>query len=191
MPLSVSYLTDGFILSRHDWKNWDRMYSIITPEGRKEFRAIGSRRPHSKLAGRLEPWQSTRIMVIRGRNSDILADSRPELGWHILRKNFPTFFFAAAYAELVDKLIPLEEPSEEVFLAVRRQFDLLRDLAHGGVTSRKVWRSWWLSASGEIISFAGIYPENTTYDDPEALQWWLTGILDKPLASFPLLRTLL
>ncbi len=73
----ATYKTKAIILSSHPYGEHDRIISFFSDAfGRIEARARGVRKIESKLAGHLEPFISTELLLANGRRWDILAGSR-------------------------------------------------------------------------------------------------------------------
>jgi DNA repair protein RecO (recombination protein O) len=97
--MSVTFRTQGIVISMRDLFEHDRIYSVLTAEhGKLELRARGSRKISSKLSSHLEPFALCDLMVVRGRYGDLVAGverlesyrsirqdmDKLELAWHTL-----------------------------------------------------------------------------------------------------------
>jgi len=73
----ATYKTHAIILSSYPYREHDRIISFFSEEfGRIDVRARGVRKIESKLAGHLEPFIKTELLLANGRKWDILAGSR-------------------------------------------------------------------------------------------------------------------
>jgi len=73
----ATYKTKAIVLSSYPYREHDRIISFYSEEyGRMDARARGTRKIISKLAGHLEPFIETELLLARGRRWDILAGSR-------------------------------------------------------------------------------------------------------------------
>lgn len=73
----ATYKTRAIILSSYPYREHDRIVSFFSDAfGRIEARARGVRKLGSKLAGHLEPFIKTELLLANGRRWDILAGSR-------------------------------------------------------------------------------------------------------------------
>lgn len=80
----TSYKTSGLVLHRLNLGEADRIITIITPEmGVTRAVAKGVRKAGAKLAGHLELFNVCELMLVKGKNLDIVAGAR-------LIKHFPT-----------------------------------------------------------------------------------------------------
>ncbi|MFI5266557.1 MAG: DNA repair protein RecO, partial [Chloroflexota bacterium] len=93
------YKTEAIVLDRKDFGEADRLLTLYTP-GMGKVRAIakGARRTTSRLSGHLELFTHTSLVLVAGRNLDIVTQSqlihsherlredlwRAALGFHIL-----------------------------------------------------------------------------------------------------------
>lgn len=102
--------TQAIVLRRTNYGETDRILNILTPEGKISVLAKGARKEKSKLAGGIELFSVTDVVIHRGRGSlgtltsahmlrfysNILSDlTRLELASEILRK-------AEKYSEQID-----------------------------------------------------------------------------------------
>ncbi|HSX41176.1 MAG TPA: DNA repair protein RecO [Candidatus Saccharimonadales bacterium] len=72
-----SYKTTGIILSRTNLGEADRILTILTRD-RGMIRVVGKglRRAKSKLAGHLEPFNESELMLVKGKSMDVLTSAR-------------------------------------------------------------------------------------------------------------------
>src|SRR6266436_5729191 len=92
MPLhSRVYTTEAIVLRRTDFGEADRILTLFTPTyGKVRAVAKGVRRTTSRLAGHLEPFTRTQLLLATGRDLDIVtqAEARERLDalrgdlWH-------------------------------------------------------------------------------------------------------------
>ena len=120
------YTTEAFVLRRTDFGEADRILTLFTP-GQGKVRAIakGARRTTSRLAGHLEPFTRTQLLLATGRDLDIVtqAEARERLDalrdalWHAT---------AAWYAsELVDRFLEDADPHPRIYALLARTLRLL------------------------------------------------------------------
>jgi DNA repair protein RecO (recombination protein O) len=71
------YKTNAIIIGRHNFGEADRVMVLLTPD-RGVIRAVakGVRRIKSKLAGHLELFCESELMLAEGRNMDVLTSAR-------------------------------------------------------------------------------------------------------------------
>ncbi|TAK88800.1 DNA repair protein RecO [Patescibacteria group bacterium] len=100
----ASYQTKGIIIGRHNFGEADRIIVLITPE-RGVIRAVakGVRRIKSKLAGHLELFSESDLMLTEGRNLDIITSAR--LQSHLkIGDNYDAMRLAYLVAEMTNRL---------------------------------------------------------------------------------------
>ena len=99
-----TYQTPAIVIGRHNFGEADRIMVILTPE-RGVIRAVakGVRRIKSKLAGHLELFCQSDLMLVEGRNLDILTSAR--LQHHVsVTNDYDCMKLAYLVAEMVNKL---------------------------------------------------------------------------------------
>ncbi|MEX0934602.1 MAG: DNA repair protein RecO, partial [Candidatus Saccharimonadales bacterium] len=74
--MSSSYKTNGIILSRRDYQEADRIYTIITPERKVSAIAKGVRKSNAKLASHLDLFAVIELMFAKGKSLDIITSAR-------------------------------------------------------------------------------------------------------------------
>jgi DNA repair protein RecO (recombination protein O) len=110
------YRVHGIVLRRMDLGEADRIITLFTAErGKLRIVAKGSRRPSSKLAGHLEPFCSTRLLVARTRGLDIISQAETIEHFSALRLNETAIATAGYLAELIDALLPEDQPHDPVY----------------------------------------------------------------------------
>lgn len=184
-----TYHQEALILARRDWREYDRMYTIVTESGKQTIRAIGSRRPKSKLAGRLEPWSVSKLMLVHSKTIDIVADSQPVLRFTHAESSFPAYFFGAWLAEFVDRLLPEEDPSAIGYALVVEAFTSLNALA---LLPAPDWIGWWREWTDTLLSHAGMKaPAMGSVSDPDRYHEHLEIVIDRRLRAFSCIRPIL
>jgi len=121
------YSTEAIVLRRLDYGEADRIVTVLAPTyGKLRAIARGSRRTTSRLAGHLEPFMRSQLLLATGRDLDTItqAESRERLDhlstdlWHAT---------AAWYmAELLDRFLEDGEPhpaTYHLFLRTLRELD--------------------------------------------------------------------
>ena len=110
------YRLRAIVLRRRDLGEADRIVTVLTAErGKLRLVAKGSRRTTSKLAGHLEPFGATRLLVARTRGLDIISQAETLESFQHLRQREPAIAIAGYLAELVDALVPENERHEAVY----------------------------------------------------------------------------
>lgn len=138
-------------MRRSDVGEADRVLTIYTPTlGKLRVAARGIRKITSKLAGHLELFTHTALMLARGRSLDVITQSQTLWPYAALRADPQRLFCAYYTIELLDRLAEEEDPNPQVF-------ELLVDSLRALDTSRNpmlVLRFYEL----RLLSYAGYRP---------------------------------
>ena len=71
-----TYITEGIVLKYYPYRDFDRIFTIYTKEhGKIDVIGKGTGKLLSKLAGHLEPYTVSKLMVADGRRWDVLTQS--------------------------------------------------------------------------------------------------------------------
>ncbi|MBI2050920.1 MAG: DNA repair protein RecO [Parcubacteria group bacterium] len=100
----ATYKTQAIILSAYPYREHDRIISFFSDDfGRIEARARGVRKLQSKLAGHLEPFIKTELLLANGRKWDILAGSRTYDPRALIRSDIAKIAAASVCVEAVKR----------------------------------------------------------------------------------------
>jgi DNA repair protein RecO (recombination protein O) len=125
------------VLRRRDLGETDRIVTVFSAEhGKRRVVAKGSRRPGSRLAGHLEPFCATRLLVARTRGLDIVSQAETIESFAGLRRNETAIATAGYFAELVDALMPDDQAQEAVFDILYASYGLLSEARDPRIVSR-------------------------------------------------------
>ena len=100
----ATYATHGIIIGRHNFGEADRIIVVLTPE-RGVIRGVakGVRKIKSRLAGHLELFSESELMLAEGRNLDIITSAR--LVHHLaIGDDYDRMRLAYLCAEMVNRL---------------------------------------------------------------------------------------
>ena len=122
------YRAQGVVLRRRDLGETDRIVTIFTREhGKQRVVAKGTRRPGSRLAGHLEPYMLTNILVARGRSLDIISQAECVSPYSALRQDENAIAAAGLCSELIDSLTAEDQPHPQVFELLLSTLGLLEE----------------------------------------------------------------
>lgn len=108
--------TQGIILKRADIREADRMYSAYTEDGGKvSVLAKGAGKIRSKMAGHLEPFSFSSLMIAPGKNVNHLAGASLIKDFPRLRASWEKLAAAGRGLDTVDRLTRWEQPAPEIF----------------------------------------------------------------------------
>lgn len=108
----------GIILLRQEFREADRIVSLYTREhGRINVRLPGVARPAGKLKALSEPfaYADYRIYVRRGGTVGTITGGKLNSIFPAVRRNLKRTALALHFCELVQRLTPLHQPSEDKF----------------------------------------------------------------------------
>jgi DNA repair protein RecO (recombination protein O) len=111
-----SYQTTGIVIGRTNFGEADRIIRLFTPEyGKVNAVAKGVRRVKSRLAGHLELFGETALVMATGRNLDVITSAR--LSWypHQLIAAYDRLGLAYAMAAAVDRLTEPGHPQPKLY----------------------------------------------------------------------------
>ncbi len=101
------YRSDAIILRRADFGEADRLVTVFTPHlGKLRLIAKGVRRPVSKMAGHLELFTYSRLLMAKGRNLDLITQGETVDSFLPLREDLLRTTYAHYVVELLDRLTP-------------------------------------------------------------------------------------
>jgi DNA repair protein RecO (recombination protein O) len=124
----TSYKLDAIILKRINLGEADRIITAFSDkEGKIRFVAKGSRRPKSKLAGSIEPFCLSNLLLSKGRSLDILNSAQIKANFLGLNPNLEELKTAGAIAEIIDKNIPDNFPSNSVFVLLVNSLSKIKE----------------------------------------------------------------
>ncbi len=128
--MKASKLT-GIVLKRVNFGESDRVVTLFSKErGKLSVVAKGVRKIKSRRAPHLEPFNEVELMLHRGKNFETITEAKTVHQFEI-QNNFKSMGLAFYAAEIIDKLLPENEPHEEVYF-------LLKNLLTGEITQNKV-----------------------------------------------------
>lgn len=112
--MEKTYKTIGIVLTKKDWQEADRLFSIYTKDyGKLKLRAVGIRKIKSKLAGHLSSYGLVDLMIAKSKNQDKIAAARLI---EIFNINFDQdFIYLNLFFELLDKGLREGEKDEQIW----------------------------------------------------------------------------
>lgn len=129
----------GIVLKRVNFREADKIFTILTrEEGKISVVAKGVRRIKSRRAAHLELFNLVQISLHEGRGMPLVTEAKLQDSFPEAKADLKTSGYFFYLAEVVDKLLPDNQPHPEVF-------DLL--LSTLGSLSKQV------NAEGEVKKF--------------------------------------
>ena len=109
------YRTEALIIRRSDFGEADRLLVLATPGGKRRVVAKGVRKTMSKLAGHIELFAHTSLLLAVGRNLDIVTQSQVLHTLSTMRADLGRLGYAYYVAELFDKFTQEEDENRPLF----------------------------------------------------------------------------
>jgi DNA repair protein RecO (recombination protein O) len=119
------------IIRRSDFGEADRLLTLFTPQGKRRVVAKGARKTTSRLAGHIELFTHTSLLLAVGRNLDIVTQSAIRHSFDTLRGDLRRIGAAYYTAELIDRLTEEEDenrPAFELLVATLAALDASRNV---------------------------------------------------------------
>ncbi len=139
MPHPRVYSTEGIILRRTDFGEADRILTIFTPAyGKVRAIAKGVRRTTSRLAGHLEPFTRTQLLLASGRDLDIVTQAEGRERLEALRGDVWHATGAWYVAELVDRFLEEDDPHPRFYTLFAETLRCME----AGAQAHEETRSW-------------------------------------------------
>ena len=125
------YRTEAVIIRRGDLGEADRLLTLIAPQGKRRVVAKGARKTTSRLAGHIELFTHTALLLAVGRNLDIVTQSAILHSYEQLRGDLKRIGAAYYAAELIDRLIEEDDenrPAYDLLLATLQALDTSQNI---------------------------------------------------------------
>jgi len=151
-----TYKTKAIILSSYPYREHDRIVSLYSREyGRMDARSRGARKIQSKLAGHLEPFIETELLLARGKRWDILAGSRTTAAHRELRGDISAIAAASVCVEAVRLITkPLAADGRVFWLLGQALRAVSRVTSHPKAARLLAARFLW-----QLLALSGFAPE--------------------------------
>jgi DNA repair protein RecO (recombination protein O) len=124
------YKTEVIILRSWKSKEYDRIYSVFSREyGKMRVVGIGTRKLVAKLASGLEPFTRSDIFLVKCRYLDRVKGVIVLRQYIDLKKNLDYLIDGQKTINILEKLLPDNEQSEEIFIALKEYLKLLNNFS--------------------------------------------------------------
>lgn len=147
---SHSYSGEGFVLTRHNFGEADRLLSLYTQNnGKISLIAKGVRRPKSKKRGHIEVFAYVKFQAIKGNGIDIMTEAEVVDDFIEIRQSLKKVSLAYYISEVVSKVTHDSESNTELFNLIYLTFiklkktKRLRDLRRDFVCKLLVLMGYW------------------------------------------------
>lgn len=148
--------TEAIVLRRTDYGEADRILQLLTPEGKRSVIARGVRKEKSKLAGGIELFSVSEVVIHEGRTElGILTGAKLVEYYDAFVKDIELIEMGGAMMRSVNaRAEQIESP--EFYKILKQSLQVMQK--HAGESSRwkDVLRAWWginlTKASGEDLN---------------------------------------
>lgn len=148
--------TEAIVLRRTDYGEADRILQLLTPEGKKSVVAKGVRREKSKLAGGIELFSVSEVVIHEGKSDlGILTGAKLVEYYDAFVKDIELIEMGGAMMRSVNARAEQVE-SPEFYKILKQSLQVMQK--HAGEESRwkDILRAWWginlTRASGEEMN---------------------------------------
>lgn len=116
----------GLILGRRPYQESSSLITVYTRCcGKLTLIARGARKPHSKLAGHIEPLTLADLMIVKGRSRSYIGSSLTRRAYPNIRGDLNRLYYAGKAVALVKRLVADSEPDEGLFVLLSNWLDCL------------------------------------------------------------------
>jgi len=150
--------TEAIVLRRTDYGEADRILQLLTPEGKKSVVAKGVRREKSKLAGGIELFSVSEVVIHEGKSDlGILTGAKLVEYYDAFVKDIELIEMGGAMMRSVNARAEQVE-SPEFYKILKQSLQVMQK--HAGEESRwkDILRAWWginlTRASGEEMNLS-------------------------------------
>ncbi len=111
-----TYKTEGIVIGRINFGEADRILTIYTRGfGKLRVLAKSARKLTSRKSGALELFNQVKLCLAKGKNLDIITEAEVVRSFRPWRRNLKKVALAYHFSELVERLTPENQKSEEIF----------------------------------------------------------------------------
>ena len=122
-----SYKLQGVVLKRSNFGETDKILTIFTKElGKIKALAKGVRKIKSHRAPHLELFNQVEIYVHHGQTFDLLTEAKTINNFSNLKSDLKLSGYLFYISEILDKILPENQPHEEVYISL---LNCLRNLS--------------------------------------------------------------
>lgn len=122
-------ITDAIVLRRADWRDYDRMITLLTPNGRVEAVARGCRKPKSPLLAAAEVFTAGEYVLFASKGHYTVEQFRATDTFYPLRMDYDRLLHASYWLRIALMQAMPDTDCSELFAL------LLRALAHMAYSS--------------------------------------------------------
>lgn len=183
MTLQRTFNGEGIILRRLARGETDRQVVIYSKEhGKIRLIARGVRRINSRRSGHLEPFRIVSFSYRKSRAIDSLSEIMTLQTFESIQVDLVKTGYAFFVCEMIDKIIPENEPSEQVYKLTRKVLQDI-DLISKPVNMAKILTGF----VNEILRLQGFLPHTKILTAKEIVPF-IEQVIERPLRTPPIVR---
>ena len=101
----MTYNTKAIVLQSYSWPRAAKCFVLYTEKfGKVRAVAAGVQKVKSKVAGHLQPFVVSEVMIAKGRNIDKIAQARIETHFSVFVENSDSYFLGTYILEVLNRL---------------------------------------------------------------------------------------
>jgi len=156
------YKTKAIILRVIRYHEADKILNLLSPDGRIDAIAKGSRKVQSRFGGRLETFCLVDLVLYRGRNLHTVTGANLIKAHQNIRKDYARYLLASAAVELVGKITFSGQKEEALF-------SLLEDMLDYLDTGEKAGKLTLLYFDWQVVKILGLLPRLNISNDSHSV----------------------
>lgn len=173
-----TYKIEGIILKRTNLGEAERLVSVFSKQhGKIRVRAPGVRKIISRKAAHLELFNHSLLMLVQGKNLDIITEAETINNFSRIRKNFNQVATAYYFCELVERLLPERQENQEIFELLKESLEKL-----GNISDLSGLGRLGESFSNRLLQILG-YLEKKNFLTGENLERYLENVMERKIKS--------
>jgi DNA repair protein RecO (recombination protein O) len=155
-----SYVSEGFILARRNFKEADRILDIYSKDkGKTSLIAKGIRRPGSRKRGHLEIFSKIKFQAVSGKGMGIMTEAETIDDYGLLRKSIKKVTLAYYFVEVLSKATHEGEGNAELYNFISDLFEKLK-------TAIKL-KDLRLEFVSQLLKILGYWPKDKKILSPD------------------------
>jgi DNA repair protein RecO (recombination protein O) len=126
--MTKTYKTEAIIVKRINLGESDRIVTALSSDnGKIRFVAKGVRKIKSKFGGNLEPFYKSELLLVTGKNLDILSNAQIKDTYLPTKPDLEQLKAANLIGEIIDRIVPDNERDPELFSLLEKSLQKLDD----------------------------------------------------------------
>ncbi len=180
MKSSRLFVVEGIVIKRRNSGEANRMLTVFTKKfGKVRLLARGVRKISSKRGPHIEIFTHIIATVHKSQSQDTLTEVSPVASYEKIRSDLQRVGAAYYLCELIDGLLPIEQPHEDVFFLLTEAFAALSKVNSDRI---EVLRARFAAA---LLTKLGYMEAGKTYKDND-IDAYVEELLERKLKTVKL-----